>query len=113
MKQQYEKDSSKVRRSQSKREKPQWFNVRSLFDESVASVGVKKPHKKVNFKVSVTSSTPDDVHGNGKCLRQLLICLLDLAQKQVGVRDSIYVSCEATNRRLGGITLNICLLWSK
>ena len=58
MKEAYEKETSTMRGNMLKQVGPAWFNPRNFFDETIAQVGMKRPYKKINFKVSVTNSTP-------------------------------------------------------
>ena len=63
--------------------------------------------------MKVTNNTPEEVHVNGQSLRKLLFTLLELAQNEVGEEGQVSFFCEASNRRLGGVTLDMTFKWTK
>ena len=111
MKESFEKEIAQLKNSLSKRAGPCWFNPRSFLDQTFAAAVLKRPNKKINFKVSATHNCPNEVHGNSQILKEIVMLILKVAQKQVDNRGSIFLSCDATNKRLGGASLLLSLLW--
>ena len=82
MKESFEKEIAQARKSlsSSRRAAPCWFNPKSFLDETIAAAVLKRPSKKINFKVSATHNTPNEVHGSSQVLKEVVMLILRVAQ---------------------------------
>ena len=70
--------------------------MRSLLSDVIQSVSKSQTHKRINFEVNITNETPVEVQGDSNSLSKSIKNLAKLAVTQVGIGESIYLTCRAS-----------------